>query len=345
MKQIAKKIQCLARIEVAVELRFLRQITDARFRLHMARRMAENFNVSLRRIQQAEQQLDRRGLAGTVRAEQSENLTLADFKIHVVHRARLRAVPKIFEDLRQPAHGNDNFTVRWRTGGGLWSNFNSGHVKILNQSVSASKPRGSRENAPVRASNRRFLFAAKPMPGNRAHHQRPPSAETHAAAHWNKKNGGLLPVRRFEFCFELVGRLGVVERVEGVLQGHEIFAGLERVEHFLLFLKLFVAVGGGLDGQADAAFVAVNFHHAGADILADLEHVFDLLHAFLADLRNVDEAVNFVLQADKRAEAGELGNLALHEVADFVKRLDLFPRVNFELLHAERDALVGTIHF
>src|ERR1039457_2390338 len=152
----------------------------------------------------------------------------------------------------------------------------------------------------------------------------------------------------FEFFGQalfLVGRLDLVERVEGVLQGNQVFAGFERVEHFLLFLELIVAVAGGLDGQADAAFVAVNFNHAGADVLADLEHVLDLLHAFLADLRDVDEAVNFVLQTDKRAEAGELGDFALHEVADFVKRLDLFPRVNFELLHAERDALVGAVHF
>ena len=63
----------------------------------------------LRRIQQAEQQLDRRGFAGAVRAEQAENLAAPDFKIHVVHRARLGAVPEILEHLRQPAHGDDDF--------------------------------------------------------------------------------------------------------------------------------------------------------------------------------------------------------------------------------------------
>ena len=62
----------------------------------------------LRRIQQTEQQLDRRGFAGTVRPEQAEDLAAPHFKIHVVHRARLRAVPEILEDLRQPAHGHDD---------------------------------------------------------------------------------------------------------------------------------------------------------------------------------------------------------------------------------------------
>jgi len=43
------------------------------FRLDVARRMAKDLNVSLRGIQQAEQELDRRGLTGAVRAEQAEN--------------------------------------------------------------------------------------------------------------------------------------------------------------------------------------------------------------------------------------------------------------------------------
>ena len=62
----------------------------------------------LRRIQQAEQQLDRGGFAGAVRAEQAEDLAAPHFKIHVVHRARLGPVPEILEHLRQPAHGHDD---------------------------------------------------------------------------------------------------------------------------------------------------------------------------------------------------------------------------------------------
>src|SRR5450755_4383521 len=98
MEKIAKKIQRLARIEIAIQIRFLRQVTDARFRLHMTRRMTEDLDMTLRRIQQAEQQLDRRGFAGTVRPEQAKNFAAPDFKIHVVNRARLGAVPEIFEN-------------------------------------------------------------------------------------------------------------------------------------------------------------------------------------------------------------------------------------------------------
>ena len=58
MKQVAKKIQRLARVEVAIQIGFLRQITDAHFGLHMTRRMAEDFQMSLGGIQQTEQQFD-----------------------------------------------------------------------------------------------------------------------------------------------------------------------------------------------------------------------------------------------------------------------------------------------
>jgi hypothetical protein len=108
MKQIAEKIERLARVEVAVKIRFLRQIADARLRLHVARRMAEDLDVALGGIQQAEQQLDRRGFAGAVRAEQAEHLAAPHVEIHVVHRARLGPVPEILEHLRQPAHGHDD---------------------------------------------------------------------------------------------------------------------------------------------------------------------------------------------------------------------------------------------
>ena len=95
----------------------------------------------------------------------------------------------------------------------------------------------------------------------------------------------------------------------------------------LLGLELLVGVVGGLDGQADAALAPVDLDDAGGDFLADLEHVLDLVHALLADLRDVDEAVDLVLQADEGAEAGELGDLAGDEVADLVELVDVLPRI------------------
>ena len=127
-KQVAEKIQRLARVEVAVEIRFLRQITDARLGLHMTRRFSKDLNVPLRRIQQTQQQLDRRGFAGTIRPEQPKHLAASHLKIHIVHGARLRAAPEIFEHLRQPAHGHDDFAAGlWTADCGLRSFFECGH--------------------------------------------------------------------------------------------------------------------------------------------------------------------------------------------------------------------------
>ena len=78
---------------------------------HVPRRMAEDLDVPLGRVQQAEQQLDGGGLAGAVRAEQAEDLAAPHLEIHVVHRARLGPAPEILEDLGQAANGNDDFAV------------------------------------------------------------------------------------------------------------------------------------------------------------------------------------------------------------------------------------------
>ena len=112
LKEVAEEIQGLARVEVAVEIRFLRQVTDARLGRYVPRRMAEDLDVALGRIQQAQQQLHGGGLAGAVGPEQAEHLAAAHLEVHGVHRARLGPVPEILEDLRQPAHGDDDFGVR-----------------------------------------------------------------------------------------------------------------------------------------------------------------------------------------------------------------------------------------
>ena len=62
-------------------------------------------------IEQAQQQLDGGGLAGTIRAEQAEHFAAPHLEIHVVHRARLGPAPEILEDLGQPADGDDDFAV------------------------------------------------------------------------------------------------------------------------------------------------------------------------------------------------------------------------------------------
>src|ERR1017187_9528929 len=63
--------------------------------------------------------------------------------------------------------------------------------------------------------------------------------------------------------------LRLVGGIEGVLEGDEVFARLQRVEDSLLSLELLSGVVGGLDGQADAPVALVNLDDARGDFLAD----------------------------------------------------------------------------
>ena len=128
-----------------------------------------------------------------------------------------------------------------------------------------------------------------------------------------------------------------------MLQRNQVFARLEGVEHGLLGLELFGRVVGGFDGEADAALALVDLDDARGDVLIDLEHVLDLVHAVFADLADVDEAVDVMLQADEGAEARELGDLAGNEIADLVVFVDVGPGIFGELLEPERDPLVGLV--
>ena len=57
----------------------------------------------------------------------------------------------------------------------------------------------------------------------------------------------------------------------------------------------------------------------------------------------MDEPVDVVLELHKRAETGELGHLAFHEIADLVFLVDVLPRVFAQLFNAEADALVRLV--
>ena len=99
----------------------------------------------------------------------------------------------------------------------------------------------------------------------------------------------------------------------------------------------------GLDGKADAALGFVHLDNPRFDFLTDFEGILDLFHAILADLRNVDEAVNVVLELNKRPEVCDLCDRSLHKVADLETDIDFLPRIILELLGAEADALVDFV--
>src|SRR5438876_514159 len=61
--QLPKKIQRLARIEIAIKIRFFRQIADARLGGDMPGRMPKNFDMSLGGIEQSQKQFHCRRFA------------------------------------------------------------------------------------------------------------------------------------------------------------------------------------------------------------------------------------------------------------------------------------------
>jgi hypothetical protein len=71
--------------------------------------------------------------------------------------------------------------------------------------------------------------------------------------------------------------------------------------------------------------------------------IFDLGHMIFAELGDVDETVDVTFEFDEGSEAGDLGDLALHDIADLEAGVDDRPWVGIELLHAEADALIGLV--
>ena len=102
---------------------------------------------------------------------------------------------------------------------------------------------------------------------------------------------------------------GLVGGVEGVLQGHKVLAGFERIEDSLLGFELFGGVIGGFDRETDATISLVNLDDPRRDILADLEDVLDLIHALLTHLGDMDQAIDVVLQATNAPKLASLVTL------------------------------------
>ena len=119
--------------------------------------------------------------------------------------------------------------------------------------------------------------------------------------------------------------------------------GRRAVERFGFAAQFFFGIIRGLDRETDAALDFVDLDDARFDFLADLEHVLHFRDVIFAQLRNVDEAIDVVLQLHERAEARELGDLAGDEIADLVFLIDFLPRIVAQLFDAEADPLVGLV--
>src|SRR5579884_4089641 len=95
-----------------------------------------------------------------------------------------------------------------------------------------------------------------------------------------------------------------------------------------------------LQPEADAPLLRVDVEHHHLDLLAGRDDLAGMHVLFgPAHLGDVDEALDPRLQLDEGAVVGDVGDPALELGAGRVFQLDALPRVGFELLHAERDAL------
>ena len=96
---------------------------------------------------------------------------------------------------------------------------------------------------------------------------------------------------------------------------------------------------GLLQAERDAALRRIDLedHHfhflRGGDDLAGVDVLLGPAH-----LGDVDQPLDARLELHERAVVGDVGDAAGEARADRILRLDAFPRIDLELLHAERDA-------
>lgn len=119
---------------------------------------------------------------------------------------------------------------------------------------------------------------------------------------------------------EHFGHLAVMDRADGE----------DCLEHIPgIVLELLVA-------EAETTVALVDLEHLHLDVVADLRElagVFDLLGP--AEVGDVDQAVNALLDLDEHAEVSEVAHLGGVAAADGVFLLDVLPGILLELLEAE----------
>src|SRR5206468_3345803 len=95
-----------------------------------------------------------------------------------------------------------------------------------------------------------------------------------------------------------------------------------------------------LDAKADALLLDIDVEHLDADFLAgrdDLSGVHILFGP--THLGDVDQPFDAGFQLDKGAVVGDVRDPAAELGAGRIYEIHTFPRIGFELFHAERDAL------
>src|SRR5579864_4091980 len=149
---------------------------------------------------------------------------------------------------------------------------------------------------------------------------------------------GLVPVdiRQMDHAVDVAGQADEQAELGGVAD-----LALDLAAGGMFLEEGFPRVGQGLlEAEADAPLLRVDIEHHDLDLLAgrdDLARVHVLLGP--AHFGDMDQALVPRLQLHKGAVVGDVGDAALEFGIGRILEFDAFPRIGFELLHAERDAL------
>ena len=108
IEQPAVKVERLLGVQKPVEIRLFRQIADPFVLRDVGRVLAEDQSLPAGREEQAQQQLDRGGLARAVGAEQAEDLAAVDLQVERLESPHLLPAPEVAIDLGQVARLDDD---------------------------------------------------------------------------------------------------------------------------------------------------------------------------------------------------------------------------------------------
>src|SRR5690606_4334195 len=103
------------------------------------------------------------------------------------------------------------------------------------------------------------------------------------------------------------------------------------------------ALGRLLDRQADATALQVEVDDLDPQLLARGDDLLGQVDVVGRHLGDVDQALDAVAHLDEGAERHELGDPAVHELADAVAGGELLPRVLLGGLERQADALAGQV--
>src|SRR5262249_49740640 len=111
VEQPAVEVERLLGGQEAVQVRLLGQVTDALVLADVGGRLAEDVGLAVGREEQAEQQLDRRRLAGAVWTEQAEDIATVDLEVEGPQGGFLLPAPEVAVDLGELPRLDDDFTA------------------------------------------------------------------------------------------------------------------------------------------------------------------------------------------------------------------------------------------